>query len=83
MTPLSMQYQIQKFRSIDKSREKQKPHRYMEMSKEGNEELQRMVTSPWTFSFMNINACKCAFNLIRCNVLFFFSNNNMATRRTT
>jgi hypothetical protein len=46
MTPLSMQYQIQKFRSIDKSREKQKPHRYMEMSKEGNEELQRMVTSP-------------------------------------
>jgi hypothetical protein len=34
MTPLSIQDQIQKFRSIDKQ-EKQKPHRYMEMSEEG------------------------------------------------
>jgi hypothetical protein len=63
MTPLSIQDQIQKFRSINKSRQKQKPHRYMEMSEEGNEELQRMVTSPWTFSFPNTNACKYAFNL--------------------
>jgi hypothetical protein len=46
MTPLSIQDQIQKFRSIDKSRKKKKPHRYMEMSEEGNEELQRMVTPP-------------------------------------
>jgi hypothetical protein len=46
MTPLSIQYHIQKFRRIDKSRQKQKPHRYMEMSEEGNEELQRMVTPP-------------------------------------
>jgi hypothetical protein len=83
MTPLSIQDQIEEFRSIDKSRQKQKPHRYMEMSDEGNEELQRMVTSPWTFSFLNINACKYAFNLIRCNILFFSSNNNMATRRKT
>jgi hypothetical protein len=36
------------------SGQKQKPHRYMEMSEEGNDELQRMVTSPWTFSFPNI-----------------------------
>jgi hypothetical protein len=79
---LSIQDQIQKFRSIDKSRQKQKPHRYMEMSEEGNKELQRMVTSPWTFSFPNINACKYAFNLM-CNILFFSSNNNMVTRRTT
>jgi hypothetical protein len=63
MTPLSIQDQIQKFRSIDKSRQKQKPNRYMEMWEEGNEELQRMVTSPWTFSSPNINACKYAFNL--------------------
>jgi hypothetical protein len=69
MTPLNIQDQIQKFRSIDKSRQKQKPHQYMEMSEEGNEELQRMVTSPCTFSSPNINACKCAFNL-RCNILF-------------
>jgi hypothetical protein len=82
MTPLSIQDQIQKFRSIDKSKQKQKPHRYMEMSEEGNGELQRMVTSPWTFSFPNINACKYAFNLW-CNILFFSSKNNMATRRTT
>jgi DNA-binding PadR family transcriptional regulator len=82
MTPLSIQDQIQKFRSIDKSRQKQKPHQYMEMSEEGNEELQRMVTSPWTFSSSNINACKYAFNL-RWNILFFSSNNNMDTRRTT
>jgi hypothetical protein len=82
MTPLSTQDQIQKFRSIDKSRQNQNPHRYMEMSKEGNEELQRMVTSPWTFSFLNINACKYAFKL-RCNILSFSSNNNMATRSTT
>jgi hypothetical protein len=46
MTPLIIQDQIQKFRSIDKSRQKQKPHRYMEMSEEGNEELQGMVTPP-------------------------------------
>jgi hypothetical protein len=82
MTPLSIQDQIQKFRSIDKSIQKQKPHKYMEMSEEGNEELQRMVTSPWTFSFPNINACKNAFKL-KCNILFFSSNNNMATMRTT
>jgi hypothetical protein len=63
MTPLSIQDQIQKFESIDKSRQKQKPHRYMEMLGEGNEELQRMVTSLWTFSFPNTNACKYAFNL--------------------
>jgi hypothetical protein len=55
----------------------------MEMSEEGNEELQKMVTPPWTFSFPNINAFKYAFNLIMCNILFFSSNNNMATRRTT
>jgi hypothetical protein len=55
----------------------------MEMSEEGNEELRRRVTSLWTFSSPNINACKYAFNLIRCNILFFSSNNNMATRRTT
>jgi hypothetical protein len=54
----------------------------MEMSEEGNEELQKMVTSPWAFSFPNINAHKYAFNL-RCNILFFSSNNNMATRRKT
>jgi hypothetical protein len=83
MTPLSIQDQIQKFRSIDKSRQKEKPHQYMEMSEEDNEELQKMVTPPWTFTFSNINACKYAFNLIRCNILFFSSNNNMATRRTT
>jgi hypothetical protein len=82
MTPLSIQDQIPKFRSTDKSRQKQKPHRYMDMSEEGNEELQSMVTSPWTFSCPNMNACKYAFNL-RCNILFFSSNNNMATRRTT
>jgi hypothetical protein len=46
MTPLSIQDQIQKFRSIDKSRQKQKLHRYMKMSEEGNEELQRIVTPP-------------------------------------
>jgi hypothetical protein len=46
MTPLSIQVEIQKFRSIDKTIQKQKPHRYMEMSGEGNEELQRMVTPP-------------------------------------
>jgi hypothetical protein len=51
MTPLIIQDQIQKFRSIDKSRQKQNPHRYMEMSEEGNEELQRIVTSPWTSLF--------------------------------
>jgi hypothetical protein len=72
MIPLSTQDQIQKFRSIDKSRQKQKPHRYMEKSKEGNEELQRMVTSPWTFCFPNIKTCKYAFNLIRCKILFSF-----------
>jgi hypothetical protein len=77
-TPLSIQDQIKKFRSIDKSRQKQKPHRYMEMSEEGNEELQMMVTSPWTFSSPNINAYKYAFNL-RCNILFFSSNNNMTS----
>jgi hypothetical protein len=82
MTPLSIQDQIQKFGSIYKSRQKQKPHRYMEMLEEGNEELQKVVTPPWTFSFPNINACKYVFNL-RCNILFFSSNNNMATRRTT
>jgi hypothetical protein len=82
MTPLNIQDQIEKFRSIDKSRQKQKPHRYMEMSEDGNKELQRMVTSPWTFSSPNINACKYAFNL-RCNILFFSPNNNMATRRIT
>jgi hypothetical protein len=71
MTPSSIQDQIQKFRSIDKSRQKQKPHRYTEMSEEGNEELERMVTSPWTFSFPNINACKYAFNLI--GATFWFS----------
>jgi hypothetical protein len=32
MTPLGIQDQIKKFRSIDKSRQKQKSHRYMEMS---------------------------------------------------
>jgi hypothetical protein len=37
MTPLSIQDQIQEFRSIDKSRQKQNPHQYMEMSEEGNE----------------------------------------------
>jgi hypothetical protein len=31
MAPLSIQDQIQKFRSIDKSTQKQKPHRYMEI----------------------------------------------------
>jgi hypothetical protein len=82
MTPLSIQDQFEKFRSINKSRQMQKPHRYMEMSEEGNKELQRMVTSLWTFSFPNINACKYAFNF-RCNILFFSSNNNLATRRTT
>jgi hypothetical protein len=82
MSPLSKQDQIQKFRSIDKSRQKQKPHRYMEISEEGNIELQTMVTCPWTFFFLNINACKYAFNL-RCNILFLSSNNNMANRRTT
>jgi hypothetical protein len=46
MTPLSIQDQIQKFRSIDKSRQKQNPHQYMEMSEEGNEELQKTVTPP-------------------------------------
>jgi hypothetical protein len=46
MTPLSIQDQIQKFKSIDKSRQKQKSHRYMELSEEGNEELQRMLTPP-------------------------------------
>jgi hypothetical protein len=46
MTPLSIQDQIQKFRSIDKSIQKQKLRRYMEMSEEGNEELQRMLTPP-------------------------------------
>jgi hypothetical protein len=46
MTPLSIQDQIQKFRSVDKSRQKQKPHRYTEMSEKGNEELQRMVSPP-------------------------------------
>jgi hypothetical protein len=83
MTPLSIQDQIEGFMSIDNSRQKQKPHWYMEMSGEDNEELQRMATPPWTFSFPNINACKYAFNLIRCNILFFSSKNNMTTRRTT
>jgi hypothetical protein len=46
MTPLSIQDQIQKFSSTDKSRQKQKPHQYMVMSEEGNEELQRTVTPP-------------------------------------
>jgi hypothetical protein len=69
MTPLSIQDQIQKYRSIDKSRQKQEPHRYMEMSEEGNEEQQTMVTSPWTY-FLNINACKYVFNL-RCNIFVF------------
>jgi hypothetical protein len=46
MTLLSIQDQLQKFRSNDKSRQKQKPDRYMEMLEEGNKELQRMVTSP-------------------------------------
>jgi hypothetical protein len=46
MTPLSIQDQIQKFRSIDKSRQKKKSHRYMDMLEEGNEELQMMVTPP-------------------------------------
>jgi hypothetical protein len=55
----------------------------MEMSEEGNEELENTVTPPWTFSFPNINACKYVFNLIRCNILIFSSNNNMTTRRTT
>jgi hypothetical protein len=54
---------------------------HMEMSGEDNEEIQKMVTPPWTF-FPKINACKYAFNL-RCNFLFFSSNNTMATRRTT
>jgi hypothetical protein len=83
MTPLSIQDQIQKFRSVNKSRQKQKPHRYMEMSEEGNEELQRMVTSPWTFSFPNTNACKYSFNINLVQPFVFSSNNNMATRRTT
>jgi hypothetical protein len=82
LTPLSIHDKIQKFRSIGKSRQKQSHIRYMEMLGEDNEKLQKMVTPPWTFSFPNINACKYAFNLIRCNILFFFSNNNMATRRT-
>jgi hypothetical protein len=82
MTPLNIQDQIQKFRSIDKSRQKKKQHRYMEMLEEGNKELQRTETSPWTFSSPNINACKYAFNL-SCDILFFSPNNNMATRRTT
>jgi hypothetical protein len=46
MTPLSIQDRIQKFRSINKSRQKQNPHRYMELSEEGNEELQKTVTPP-------------------------------------
>jgi hypothetical protein len=46
MNPLSIQDQIQMFRSVDKSRQKQKSCRYMEMSEEGNKELQRMVTPP-------------------------------------
>jgi hypothetical protein len=46
MTPLSIQDKIQKFRSTDKSRQKQNPHRYMEMTEEGNEELQMTVTPP-------------------------------------
>jgi hypothetical protein len=46
MTPLSIKDQIQKFKSIDKSRQKKKPHRYKEMSGEGNEEIQKMVTPP-------------------------------------
>jgi hypothetical protein len=45
----------------------------MEMSEEGNEELQRMVTPPWTFSFPNINACKYAFNLISATFCFSLS----------
>jgi flagellar motor switch protein FliM len=47
----------------------------MEISEEDNKELQRMVTSPWTFSFPNMNAYKYNFNL-RCNILFFSSNDN-------
>jgi hypothetical protein len=35
----------------------------MEMSEKGNEELQRMVASSWTFSSPNINACKYASTL--------------------
>jgi hypothetical protein len=46
MNPLSIQDQIQKSRSVDKSRQKKKPRSYMEMLEEGNEELQRMVTPP-------------------------------------
>jgi hypothetical protein len=83
MTPLSIQDQIYRFRSIGKSRQKQIHIRYMEMLGEDHEELQKMVTPPWTFSFPNINACKYAFNLIRYNLLFLSSNNNMDTRRTT
>jgi hypothetical protein len=41
----------------------------MEMSGEGNEELQKTVTPPWTFSFPKKNACKYAFNL-SCNLGF-------------
>jgi hypothetical protein len=83
MTPLSIQDQIQKFRSINKSRQKQKLYRYMEMSEEGNEELQRMVTSPWTFSFPTQMLVSMPSTSTRCNLLFFSSNNNIATRRTT
>jgi hypothetical protein len=82
MTPLSIHDQIYRFRSIGKSRQKQIHIRYMEMLGEDHEELQKMVTPQWTFSFPNINACKYASNL-RCNILFFSSNNNMAIRRTT
>jgi hypothetical protein len=56
-----------KFRSLGAliNQDKSKIHidTCMEMLEEGNEELQRMVTSPWTFSFPNTNACKYAFNL--------------------
>jgi hypothetical protein len=71
MTPLSIHDQIQKFRSIDKSIKKKKPHRYMEMSEEGNEEQQRMVTSPWTFIFQTQMLVSMPSASTRCNLLFF------------
>jgi hypothetical protein len=45
-----------------KSRQKQIHIRYMDMSGEDREELQKTVTPQWTFSFPNINAYKYVLN---------------------
>jgi hypothetical protein len=42
----------------------------MEMSKEGNEELQKMVTPRWTFSFPNINTLSMPSTLLGATFCF-------------